>query len=248
MTATGEPRADSIDAVVFDMGGVFLVPDPTRIAEVVASADVEIDTGHDVAHRAHYTGIRAVTELLGAGHLDEADPDVWRSYDFAWFACAGVDDSALERAVVARDAYRRSPAKVGHVWTHPLPVNIDAFAAIAVDRPVAIVSNNDGTAAEQCADHGICQVGPGPHTDVAALIDSGAVGVAKPDPGIFAPALAALGTDPGRTLYVGDTVHADVRGAEAAGMPVVQLDPYDLHDDHEHWRLPDVAAIHARLR
>ena len=51
------------------------------------------------------------------------------------------------------------------------------------------------------------------------------------------------GTDPARTLYVGDTVHADVRGAQAAGMPVVQLDPYDLHADFDHLRLPTVAAL-----
>ena len=44
-------------------------------------------------------------------------------------------------------------------------------------------------------------------------------------------------------LYVGDTVHADVRGAQAAGMPVVQLDPYDLHADFDHLRLPTVAAL-----
>ena len=67
--------------------------------------------------------------------------------------------------------------------------------------------------------------------------------VAKPDPAIFAPALAALDTDPARTLYVGDTVHADVLGATAAGLPVVQLDPLDLHRDHDHWRLPDVGAL-----
>ena len=41
----------------------------------------------------------------------------------------------------------------------------------------------------------------------------------------------------------GDTVHADVRGAEAAGMRAVQLDPYDLHADFGHARLATVAAL-----
>ena len=70
---------------------------------------------------------------------------------------------------------------------------------------------------------------------------------AKPDPAIFGPALAALGTDPARTLYVGDTVHADVHGATAAGMAVVQLDPYDHHAHFEHWRLPDLVALAEHL-
>ena len=82
----------------------------------------------------------------------------------------------------------------------------------------------------------MCQVGDGPHVPVAAIVDSGALGVAKPDPAIFAPALDALGTDPSRTLHVGDSVHYDVRGAEAAGMAAVHFDPRRLcrSADHAH--------------
>ena len=67
--------------------------------------------------------------------------------------------------------------------------------------------------------------------------------MAKPDPAIFAPALEALGTAAARTLYVGDMVHADVRGAEAAGMPVVQIDPYDHHASFAHARVPHLDAL-----
>jgi hypothetical protein len=42
---------------------------------------------------------------------------------------------------------------------------------------------------------------------------------------------------------VGDTVHADVLGASAAGIPVAQLDPYDLHLDFDHARFPDLEAV-----
>jgi len=105
------------------------------------------------------------------------------------------------------------------------------------------VSNNDGTAEAQMLELGVCQVGPGPLPSVRIVVDSGAIGIAKPDPAIFRPALEALGTDPARTLYVGDTVHADVRGARAAGMPVVQLDPYDDHAGFDHHRVTDLAAL-----
>jgi putative hydrolase of the HAD superfamily len=75
------------------------------------------------------------------------------------------------------------------------------------------------------------------------VVDSTLVGMAKPDPRIFEPMLAALGLPSERVLYVGDTVHADVRGATAAGLPVVQLDPLELHADFDHLRLPDVTAV-----
>ncbi|CAB5003825.1 MAG: HAD-IA family hydrolase [Actinobacteria bacterium] len=86
-------------------------------------------------------------------------------------------------------------------------------------------------------------MGDGPFHSVAAIVDSGTVGVAKPDPAIFTPALEALGTVASRTLYVGDMVHADVRGAEAAGMPVVQIDPYRLHESFAHARVPHLDAL-----
>lgn len=237
-----------IDAVIFDLGGVFMVPDPIPVAVILDEVGITLEASGAAAVRAHYTGIRAITELHLAGGVDETDPGTWRSYDLAWFEVVGVPTAEIERAIDARDAHRRGSTKVGHVWTHALRHNIDALAEIAERRPVAVVSNNDGTAADQCRQLGVCQVGDGRHTRVTAIVDSGVIGISKPDPRIFEPALASLGTDRSRTLYVGDTVHADVMGATAAGMPVVQLDPEELHADHDHWRLPDVTALSAHLR
>ncbi|WP_323958678.1 HAD-IA family hydrolase [Arthrobacter sp. JZ12] len=59
---------------------------------------------------------------------------------------------------------------------------------------------------------------------VAALVGIDAVGVAKPDPAIFLEGARRLGTDPARTLYVGDNAVVDAEGAEAAGLIGVWLD------------------------
>lgn len=229
-----------IDAVVFDMGGVFVVPSPAHVGPVLDAAAVDHDFGSHNAGDAHYVGIRALTDLLGREHFDEANINVWDAYDRAVFSFLGVDEAQLHAAIAARHGQRASRQ---HVWEHRLVHNIEAFVRISNVRPVAIVTNNNGTAVEQCLRHQICQIGDGPLTSVPAIVDSELVQVSKPDPRIFTPALDALGTDPARTLYVGDTVHADVHGADAAGMPVVQLDPLDLHADFDHWRLPDVVAL-----
>ena len=102
--------------------------------------------------------------------------------------------------------------------------------------PMAIVSNADGTVAQILREAGVCQAGPGPLVEVATVVDSGAIGVAKPDPAIFTPALDALGTEAGRTLHVGDSVHYDVGGARAAGLRGVHFDPRRLCErtDHDH--------------
>lgn len=235
-----------IDAVVFDMGGVLVVPAPGAIARIVADVGVVLDFDDHAARRAHYGGIAALTARLADGPLSESDRSVWSLYDEAYFLALGLNGGRLEAAVEARQAHR-AVGDSADVWTHVLEENRAAFHAIAERRAVAVVTNNNGTAIEQCRDMGFCQIGPGPLASVAAIVDSAVVGIAKPDPRIFAPAIEALGTEPARTLYVGDTVHADVHGAMAAGMPVVQLDPFDHHADHDHWRLPDLVALQNHL-
>ncbi|MBP1686539.1 MAG: HAD-superfamily hydrolase, subfamily variant 3 [Deltaproteobacteria bacterium] len=50
------------------------------------------------------------------------------------------------------------------------------------------------------------------------VIDSGVVGVRKPDPAIFALAVQQLGCAPAEALYVGDSFEKDMVGAHAAGL------------------------------
>ena len=236
---------DAFDAVVFDIGGVFLLrlSDPIRAG--LRTGGLATSADEQRFHEAHHRGVRALSDVLlalGDDEAQEASSDFWRHYERGYFAHLGIEAESIDAAVAAFNAHAAT-LPLGSLWRRRLAENIVAFDRIARRFPVAIVSNNDGSAERQLRELAICQVGEGPFTRVAAVVDSSVVGVAKPDPAIFAPALAALGTVASRTLYVGDTVHADVRGAMAAGMPVVQLDPYDLHADFDHYRLPDVTAL-----
>ena len=53
---------------------------------------------------------------------------------------------------------------------------------------------------------------------VDAIVVSGEVGVAKPEPEIFRHALAAIEADPRTTLFVGDNPAADIGGAKGLGL------------------------------
>lgn len=53
---------------------------------------------------------------------------------------------------------------------------------------------------------------------VPIAVISGAIGVAKPAPGFFAAALAALGTSAAATLMIGDHPRNDIEGAHLAGL------------------------------
>jgi HAD superfamily hydrolase (TIGR01509 family) len=53
---------------------------------------------------------------------------------------------------------------------------------------------------------------------LGAIVDSGVVGVRKPDPAIFILAVTRLGLEPEEVLYVGDSFEKDILGAHAAGL------------------------------
>ena len=56
-----------------------------------------------------------------------------------------------------------------------------------------------------------------------AVVVSGDVGVKKPDPAIFAPALEQTGLTTDEALFVGDSPEDDVAGAKAAGLRPVLI-------------------------
>ena len=89
----------------------------------------------------------------------------------------------------------------------------DALAALErLARRFPLMSLSNGNADLQ-------RVGIGHHF-VGALSASD-IGVAKPDPRLFAEACGRLGHAPGQVLHVGDDLGMDILGATAAGMAAV---------------------------
>jgi len=223
-----------VDAVVCDVGGVLVIPDPGVISAGLASLGLEPPEA-EVFVEAHYRAVIALDEAYAGG-----DGRAWGAYHAEYSAAVGHagHDGVID---MLADAWGRPS---DHVWVHVLQANTSALARLAASGvPVAIVSNSDGLIEAILADLGICQVGPGALTQVAAVVDSHVVGVAKPDPRIFAPALEILGSEPGRTVYVGDTRHYDVGGANAAGLVPVQVDPLDLGRGSTHLRVRTLGRL-----
>ena len=225
MTLPGVP---SFDGLTLDVGGVLLVPRHDRLSEALGRAGIAADRAR--FWDAHYLAMHAVD-------ADQSPAETFEAYVPAFCHHAGMDGTERERAVAALEPLFGPSG----LWSEPIEESIDGFRALhRAGVPMAIVSNADGTVDRVLAEAGVCQVGAGPGTPVVAIVDSGGVGIAKPDPRIFEPALRALGTDPARTVHVGDSVHYDVRGAQAAGMGAVHFDPRGLCRATDH---PHVAAL-----
>ena len=83
---------------------------------------------------------------------------------------------------------------------------------------------------------------------------SSEIGLRKPHPAIFEHALGALGVEPERTLFVGDRLFEDVRGAAELGMTTVQAlwfradeHPGGAEPDHRAFTQLDVLNVVRRL-
>jgi FMN phosphatase YigB (HAD superfamily) len=205
----------SYDAILFDAGGVFLIPDPAVMAPTLAYYGAGTD--HSLYVRAHY-GAMAAKSRSGEGESD------WSSYNEAYVQLVGVPDHNLEAAAFVLHRTRHA-----HIWRAPLAGAVEALRELNVrNMPIGVVSNASGQIAEMLQRSGICQVGEGVLPSVRCIIDSHVVGVAKPDPQIFEHALPYFeGIDRSRIAYVGDSVVMDVQGSTAAGLTPILVDPYN---------------------
>jgi putative hydrolase of the HAD superfamily len=221
-----------IEAVLIDVGGVLLLPDHDRIAAALAQADVNVD--RDLLDHAHYAGVAALDQFT------EGDREIWVRYNRAFARACNTPEDELDDAV----EHLLNEFATGAVWSRIIPGSVEALQDLAaLDVKLAIVSNADGDTEQRLRELGICQIGPGPGVEMAAILDSTVVGVAKPDPRIFELALDSLDVPAESTMHVGDTPGADVDGARAAGVHPVLLDPFELHPDLDVERVASLADV-----
>ena len=206
-------------AILFDAGGTLVTMHPTKFGDVV-----EPVTGQrpDPARMidAHYLAMDAIGRN---SHLLE-DDTWWHWWLGKYLGFAGFEPT--EEAIMALAGTRG-------LWQHPIPGALEIVAAAKeAGYRVAVVSNADGHVARDLEAAGFGEL-------FETIIDSTVVGVSKPDPAIFDPALDALGVEASEAWYVGDSALFDLQGSRNAGLAeFVLVDPFGLND-HQ----PQVAGI-----
>ena len=220
------PERRDIDAVVFDAGGVLLLPDAE--AGRTAIATLACDSTPEDWHRAHYATLPL---------LDQMQTIDWPAHRRAMAAEIGVPDDNLDAAAALIE-----DVMAGRAWV-AVPGAADALRALSgAGYKLAVVSNAWGTVEQWLEQHGVCSTDGGSLPQVATVIDSHLVGVEKPDPRIFQLAIDVLDVAPERSIYVGDTIRFDVDGAYGAGLHPVHVDPYDFCDG-SHRHIVDLAEL-----
>lgn len=221
-------------AVLFDAGNTLIWLDHAYISGLLAAH------GHprteDELLAAEYPARVTLDELMRNGQ-ENTDEERGRIYFGEVFRHLGVPREALP--AIATELYARH--KERNLWCVVREGTDEALATLrARGYRLGVISNSDGRV------EGILEsVGLLPHFEF--VIDSKLVGIEKPDPRIFHLGCERMGLAPEETTYVGDLYEIDVRGARAAGMRAVLVDPLDRFGDRDCDRVRTLAELPAVL-
>jgi HAD superfamily hydrolase (TIGR01662 family) len=221
-------------ALLIDVGFTLLSFDGTVIAKYAAEAGLVVNAA---AIEATEPTLRA--ELAQHDWPQSRESTAPKSGGAAFFArmfhLAGARASGNDINQAAAHVWQRHLEK--NVWSRPLPGAAEALARLH-DRGIrlAVVSNSEGTVEVL-----LHEVGMGRYFDV--IVDSWHVGVTKPDPRIFRHTLTHLAVDAADAMMIGDSLRADIGGAQAVGIRPILMDPFDLHPNAGVPRYPSFATF-----
>jgi HAD superfamily hydrolase (TIGR01509 family) len=222
------------ELLCLDAGNTVIFLDHARLAELVRAAGRDVTAEVLVRTEGEAKVLAETNELLEVPwkYRDRPGAVGWGKMVGTIAQRAGLatpEVSALLDAAwplhEAKNLWSKVPEGLGEA--------LDAIRALGVK--VAIISNSEGMLDRLFADLDILR-----HFDL--VVDSGKVGVEKPDPRIFQVALDHFRVAPERALHLGDMFATDILGARAAGIRHALIDPYQ-HYAGRHADVPRVPGV-----
>jgi HAD superfamily hydrolase (TIGR01549 family) len=220
--------------VFLDAGGVLVYPNWTRVSATLDRHGVSADPAALAAAEP------VAKRRLDVGGTISATNDAsrgWLYFDLILEAAGIARSESTAAALAELHAFHST----SNLWEH-VPAHVpDVLASLVSDGlRLVVVSNANGTLRRLLSRlrldrHFVC------------ILDSHEEGVEKPDPRIFANALAKSGADAAHTIHVGDIYQVDVVGARAAGIRGVLLDEGGLYGDADCPRLRSLSELRPRI-
>ena len=206
-------------AVLFDAGNTLIWLDHPYIVQVLREHGAE--TTMEALMEAEYGAKLQLDELARNGKLD--DDTRGKVFFDVIFRHVGVHESAVSS--VAQRLLARHAEK--NLWGNVRERTVETLEELRRrGYRLGVISNADGRAEEALDVAGL-------RGHFELVVDSGLVGIDKPDPRIFHLALERMGVHPRDAVYVGDIYEIDVQGARAAGMRAILIDPLWKWDDRD---------------
>ena len=210
--------------VLFDAGGTLVQVHTERLSKALRRR------GHDPAD----LDDAFWRTLVLLDHEFGPEAGVWDDWFPRWVGSIG--DRGGVPADVMLEAWQEADNE-DFLWDLPLDGAEECLTHLrGAGIRVGVVSNADGRVEAALKRAGLANL-------LDVIVDSGVVGVAKPNPKIFDYALEPLGLAAEDTWYLGDTVAYDVAAAEAAGLTAWVIDHRGLHTVHHPRRVGSLAEF-----
>jgi FMN phosphatase YigB (HAD superfamily) len=227
----------SIELVCLDAGNTVIYLDHARLAHLASTAAVAegvLLTKEGLIAAEGRAKVRAeqgrLVQASVRGHAQKVVTS-WASMVATILAEGGMPEAQASESVNAL-----WPHHVEHNLWSLVPADLpSALAALKNSgRKLALVSNSEGMLERLFRELQLFH-----HFDV--FLDSGILGIEKPDPRIFEIACERSGVGKANALHLGDVYATDVVGARAYGMRCALIDPFE-HYQGRHADVPRVAS------
>jgi putative hydrolase of the HAD superfamily len=224
-----------MQAVLFDAGGTLIHLDHARVAAAIGGVLGHAPAVGDFV-AAEYAGRDAVEQLMETGGTG-TDDSRWSVHFRAMLGALGLSDHEFDLVSAAiRAEHRRL-----HLWSVAAAGAAETLAVLRRSGYlVACISNADGTVDRLLERAGLLE-------HLSFVVDSGLVGIEKPDPRIFRLALEQADVAAEEAYYVGDIYPVDVVGARSVGMVPVLLDPLGRYGSRGCLTTPDIPSLGREL-
>ena len=231
-----------VDLLCLDAGNTVIFLDHERLAQLVSASGHPVLASDLVRREGEAKALAETGGLLDVPWPSRELPGAtaWGKMVGTMARLAGLPEGRVPDLLAAAWAVH----EVRNLWCkvpEGLGAALDVIRAIGVK--VAIISNSEGMLERLFAELGVL-----PHFDL--VVDSGTLGIEKPDPRIFQVALDRFAVPAGRALHLGDVFATDVLGARAAGIRHALIDPFHhyagRHADVP--RVPGVVAVAEAIR
>jgi putative hydrolase of the HAD superfamily len=197
-------------AVFLDAGGTLIHLDRGFILKTLADQGIAKDEAAFLIADQSAREQRAAA--IRSGEVID-DASSWRIYAARLLQLLEATGDAAEGVSAAI----REKHRAGTLWTHVEPGTPETLAELKKrGYTLGVVSNADGRVESFLRYAGLTDY-------LDFVVDSGKVGVEKPNPRIFEIALERAGAKADEVVHVGDVYEVDVLGARAAGIDAILL-------------------------
>jgi FMN phosphatase YigB (HAD superfamily) len=225
------PQSDNffsnVKLLSLDAGNTLVYLDHARVARSVGMVGITAATLQQAEGRAKQRAENGSLLQNAFAGVDAPGAKSWAAMVATMLAESGVPENLLGNML---DSLWRSHCQ-RNLWSLVPNGLIESLQRVRLAGvQLAVVSNSEGKLRELLTAVGLATV-------FDRIIDSGIVGIEKPDPGIFA--LGRGNVDALQVLHLGDVYATDIVGARAAGIRCALIDPFG----HYAGRFPEIRRV-----